>query len=261
MICSFSSPPHRGVTPCSGAILIPPARAMANRGCRDVLLTPRKQNAWSSVTTSSSYRRPRRRAAQPLSSRHHQDPAPRDGAGRPEPRQRRLRRLGSFGPDVRRLVDRVVSRGLSDEWMTAQSRSIVSTGGRITSISAGTTLSIRCRTAQSWPRANISVEREPTVPASSSLITWNWRNSEWGQCRMTPVVVQTFVGSAARSPGRCDGATRLDRELVADAPVTARDGGLGRDVRDALARQPCPARTFDYYGGNLPFALVRARCI
>jgi hypothetical protein len=34
-----------------------------------------------------------------------------------------------------------------------------------------------------------------------------------------------------------DGATWLDREFVADAPVRLRDGGFGREVRDALARR------------------------
>jgi Protein of unknown function (DUF3363) len=34
-----------------------------------------------------------------------------------------------------------------------------------------------------------------------------------------------------------DGATWLDHRLVADAPVTTREAGLGRDVRDALARR------------------------
>jgi hypothetical protein len=34
-----------------------------------------------------------------------------------------------------------------------------------------------------------------------------------------------------------DGATWLDRELVADAPVPLRDSGFGREVRDALARR------------------------
>jgi Protein of unknown function (DUF3363) len=34
-----------------------------------------------------------------------------------------------------------------------------------------------------------------------------------------------------------DGATWLDRELIADAPVPLRDSGFGREVRDALARR------------------------
>jgi hypothetical protein len=33
------------------------------------------------------------------------------------------------------------------------------------------------------------------------------------------------------------GATWLDRELISDAPVPARDAGFGHEVRDALARR------------------------
>ncbi|MCF3947833.1 relaxase/mobilization nuclease RlxS [Acidiphilium iwatense] len=52
-----------------------------------------------------------------------------------------------------------------------------------------------------------------------------------------PVMVQTLSAFPLDRQFGADGATWLDRELVADTPVPLRDGGFGRDVRDALARR------------------------
>jgi type IV secretory pathway VirD2 relaxase len=57
------------------------------------------------------------------------------------------------------------------------------------------------------------------------------------QARDAPVVVQTLSALPLGQQFGADGATWLDRELVADAPVPLRDGGFGREVRDALTRR------------------------
>jgi len=57
------------------------------------------------------------------------------------------------------------------------------------------------------------------------------------QAKEAPVVVQTLSVIPIERQLGADGATWLDRELVADAPVRLRDSGFGREVRDALARR------------------------
>lgn len=57
------------------------------------------------------------------------------------------------------------------------------------------------------------------------------------QAKDAPVVVQTLSALPLDRQLGAEGATWLDRELVADAPVPLRDGGFGREVQDALARR------------------------
>lgn len=52
-----------------------------------------------------------------------------------------------------------------------------------------------------------------------------------------PVVVQTLSALPLDRQLGADGATWLDRELVADTPTPLRDGGFGHEVRDALVRR------------------------
>ena len=52
-----------------------------------------------------------------------------------------------------------------------------------------------------------------------------------------PVVVQTLSALPLDRQIGADGATWLDRELVADTPTPLRDTGFGHEVRDALARR------------------------
>jgi type IV secretory pathway VirD2 relaxase len=60
---------------------------------------------------------------------------------------------------------------------------------------------------------------------------------EGRQAKDAPVVVQTLSTLPLDRQLGTDGATWLDRELVAEAPVPLRDGGFGREVRGALARR------------------------
>jgi type IV secretory pathway VirD2 relaxase len=60
---------------------------------------------------------------------------------------------------------------------------------------------------------------------------------EQRRARDAPVLVQTLSSLPIERQIRADGATWLDRELVAEAPVSLRDGGFGRETRDALARR------------------------
>ncbi|WP_262313276.1 DUF3363 domain-containing protein [Acidiphilium sp. AL] len=57
------------------------------------------------------------------------------------------------------------------------------------------------------------------------------------QVKDAPVVVQTLSAFSLDRQLGADGATWLDRELVAEAPMPLRDGGFGREVRDVLARR------------------------
>jgi Protein of unknown function (DUF3363) len=57
------------------------------------------------------------------------------------------------------------------------------------------------------------------------------------QAKDAPVVVQTLSALPLDRQLGADGATWLDRELVADRPTALRDSGFGNEVRDALARR------------------------
>ena len=57
------------------------------------------------------------------------------------------------------------------------------------------------------------------------------------QAKEAPVAVLTLSVIPIERQLGADGATWLDRELVADAPVPLRDSGFGREVRDALVRR------------------------
>jgi hypothetical protein len=62
-------------------------------------------------------------------------------------------------------------------------------------------------------------------------------NFERAQARTNPVLVETLSALPLDRPVRTEGATWLDRELVAAAPIPLRDAGFGREVRDGLARR------------------------
>lgn len=55
--------------------------------------------------------------------------------------------------------------------------------------------------------------------------------------RIAPVIVNTLSSLSLEQQVASDGATWLDRELVADDPETLRDSGFGRELRGAHARR------------------------
>lgn len=57
------------------------------------------------------------------------------------------------------------------------------------------------------------------------------------RAKAMPVIVETLSPIAIERQVGTDGATWLDRELIADRAEPLRDAGFGRDVRDALARR------------------------
>src|SRR3546814_16957309 len=57
------------------------------------------------------------------------------------------------------------------------------------------------------------------------------------QAQAAPVLVRTLSSLPLERQVGAEGATRLDRELVADTPEAVRDEGFGRDVRAAQARR------------------------
>lgn len=57
------------------------------------------------------------------------------------------------------------------------------------------------------------------------------------QARNAPVVVQMLSTLPIERQLGADGATWLDRELIADAPLPLRDAGFGREVHEALSRR------------------------
>jgi type IV secretory pathway VirD2 relaxase len=60
---------------------------------------------------------------------------------------------------------------------------------------------------------------------------------ERAQARASPVVIETLSTLPLDRQAAADGATWLDRELVASTPTSLRDAGFGRDVREGLARR------------------------
>jgi type IV secretory pathway VirD2 relaxase len=60
---------------------------------------------------------------------------------------------------------------------------------------------------------------------------------ERGQARMHPIAVEILSALPLARQLGTDGATWLDRDLVAEAPVATRNAGFGREVREALARR------------------------
>lgn len=60
---------------------------------------------------------------------------------------------------------------------------------------------------------------------------------ERSQTRLRPVVVESISIVPLQRQIGVEGATWLDRELVAENPIPVRDLGFGREVRDALARR------------------------
>ncbi len=60
---------------------------------------------------------------------------------------------------------------------------------------------------------------------------------EQGRAKDVPVVVRTHSAWPVERQVTADGATWLDRELMADKPEAPRGAGFGREVRDALARR------------------------
>ncbi|MEW5704367.1 MAG: relaxase/mobilization nuclease RlxS [Pseudomonadota bacterium] len=57
------------------------------------------------------------------------------------------------------------------------------------------------------------------------------------QAQASPVVVRTLSSLPLERQVGADGATWLDRELVAETPEPVRDEGFGRDVREAQSRR------------------------
>jgi len=94
------------------------------------------------------------------------------------------------------------------------------------------------RRLEAMRRLDGIVEREPDgtwIVASDHLK----RAATFERTRVpaAPVIVETLSGLPLDKQIGADGATWLDRELVAAAPEPARDRGFGREVRQALARR------------------------
>src|SRR3546814_16485474 len=88
-------------------------------------------------------------------------------------------------------------------------------------------------------RSTRIVEREPD---GSWIITPDHLEKveqfEAHQLRDRPVIVETLSAAPLEKLPTADGATWLDRELVADNPLPLRDAGFGREVRAAqIARR------------------------
>ncbi len=94
------------------------------------------------------------------------------------------------------------------------------------------------RRLEAMRRAGIGVEREPDgtwIIAPDHLE--RAAAYEQMQARISPVVAQTLSTLPLERQVSAEGATWLDRELVADAKTPTRDAGFGRDVRDALVQR------------------------
>ncbi len=94
------------------------------------------------------------------------------------------------------------------------------------------------RRLEAMRRAGVGVAREPDgtwIIASDHLE--RVAAFERAQARRVRVVIETLSTVSLERQGAAEGATWLDRELLADAPTIIRDAGFGREVREALARR------------------------
>lgn len=94
------------------------------------------------------------------------------------------------------------------------------------------------RRLEAMRRARAGVDRQPDgtwVIAADHLD--HAEAYERGQARSHPVTVQILSTLSLARQLDADGATWLDRELVAATPATMRDMGFGREVREALVRR------------------------
>lgn len=94
------------------------------------------------------------------------------------------------------------------------------------------------RRLEAMRRARAGVERKPDgtwVIAPDHLE--RAEAYEQKQARSHPVTVEILSSLPLAQQLGTDGATWLDRDLVADAPTPTRDAGFGREVREALARR------------------------
>jgi type IV secretory pathway VirD2 relaxase len=57
------------------------------------------------------------------------------------------------------------------------------------------------------------------------------------QAQQAPIIIEALSTVPLERQGAAEGATWLDRELLADASTITRDAGFGREVREALARR------------------------
>jgi len=94
------------------------------------------------------------------------------------------------------------------------------------------------RRLEAMRRLGSSVEREPD---GSWIIAPDHLERavayERARARSAPVVVQTLSALPLDRQVAVEGATWLDRELIAEEPTPLRDGGFGREVRQALDRR------------------------
>ncbi|HVB18360.1 MAG TPA: relaxase/mobilization nuclease RlxS [Stellaceae bacterium] len=94
------------------------------------------------------------------------------------------------------------------------------------------------RRLEAMRRAKVGVERQPDgtwIIAPDHLE--RTAAYERAQARMTPVLVEALSTLPLDRQIRADGATWLDRELMAEKPAAVSDRGFGNEVREALARR------------------------
>lgn len=94
------------------------------------------------------------------------------------------------------------------------------------------------RRLEAMRRAGTGVEREPDgtwiIPSDHLERAAAFERS---QARLAPVTIETLSTLPLEHQAGNDGATWLDRELIAETPTVTRDAGFGRELREALARR------------------------
>jgi type IV secretory pathway VirD2 relaxase len=94
------------------------------------------------------------------------------------------------------------------------------------------------RRLEAMRRAGVGIEREPDgtwIIAPDHLE--RAAAFERAQARLAPVAIEALSTLPLDRQVGADGATWLDRELIADTPTVTRDAGFGREVREAVARR------------------------
>lgn len=94
------------------------------------------------------------------------------------------------------------------------------------------------RRLEAMRRAGTGVEREPD---GTWIIPLDYLERaaafERSRAQLAPVMIETLSTLPLERQAENDGATWLDRELIAETPTVTRDAGFGRELREALARR------------------------
>jgi type IV secretory pathway VirD2 relaxase len=138
----------------------------------------------------------------------------------------------------KRSVPKAVDRTVADIAAANDGRYSVDTHLRHDPTASATFVETHVRRLEAMRRIGGQVERE--TDGSWKIAPDHLERAvvfERSQVQLSPVTVESLSMVPLQRQTGIEGATWLDRELVAEKPVALRDLGFGREVRDALTRR------------------------